>query len=219
MRKVRAKDFGLRCVSNFDFAKPFNYPFIEGFVKTALREFAIYGIGPNNFSRTQSDGLFGYTVSFTLFAGNATFSLNRDGLVVSLSNGQTQQDVTLISELLDKAHKCIPNSEPLSHAMMAFCHAEFAEAGNADVVFKELVHLNGSVTPISLSALSTAAIDLSLPLKQRLRLDIAPSEAFENRLFMAWHFFHTGPLTEKFWSSLRPRIDEISRSLGLEVVS
>jgi hypothetical protein len=218
MHKLIAKDFGLRCASNFDVAKPFNYPFIEAFVKAAMREFAGYGIGPNNFARNQGDGLFGYTVSFSLFNGNATFVLNRDGLVSTLSNGQTKADVVLIRDLLDKAHKCIPNPETLSHTMMGFCHAEFQEAGTVDAVLRGVVVTSGPVRPVAVSVVSSDPSEVDLPAKERIRLDIAPSDFRDNHLFMAWHFFARGVLSDDFWKALGPRMGALASSFGIEVV-
>ena len=210
MHKLKAKDFGLRCVSSFDVAKPFNYSYIESFVKSVLKEFAGHGIGPNNFSRAPGDGLFGYVISFSLFNGNATFALNRDGLISNLSNGQTPEDANLISNLLRKALTCLPGQEQLTHTITCFCHGEFVNGGSVESVFRDLVNLDSSLKPISLAFWNDA------PPAERVRMDIAPSEFRENRLFVGWQVTTRDILSEQFWSSLPPRLEGVAKSIGIE---
>jgi hypothetical protein len=214
MLKVRPRDFGLRCASNFEVARPFNYAFIEAFVKSALKEFSANGIGPNNFSRSSGDGLFGYVVSFSLFNGNATFVLNRDGLVTTLSNGQTESDVHLIRDLLSKALKCLAPAEPASHVIMGVCNGEFQEPNGLRAVFEDLIKSTSSFIPVSLSVLEPT----SQPPVGPVKLEIAQSEFREGHVFMAWHFTAHGSLTDEFWKALRPRLDQVARSVGIEVV-
>src|SRR5437762_964421 len=111
MRKVTGKDFGLRCVSSFAAPKPYDEEIIRKFVSNALREFASYGVGSQNFAKNEGDRLFGYGVSFSLFGGNAAFVLNGDALSSTLVNGQGQRDLDLIRELLSRAHRCLPEEE------------------------------------------------------------------------------------------------------------
>jgi len=219
MHKLRPKDFGLKCTSSFQVAKPFNYGFIEAFVKTALKEFGNFGIGANNFSRSPpGDGLFGYLVSFVLFNGNASYILNRDGLVITLANGQSKTDLSLIQDLLRRGLRCIQGEE-LSHEMMAFCHGEFIGGGNPEEILRNIIPSSGSSKPTALSVMSNEPTETNLPDKDRVWLEIAPSTIRENHLFIAWHFGTQGAITEEFWHALAPRADNVARSIGIEVVS
>ena len=166
MQKVKARDFGLRCVSSFAEPKPYNEEFIRKFVSDSLREFASYGIGAQHFAKNEGDRLFGYGVSFSLFNGNANFVLSRDGLVSSLLNGQNEQDADLIKELLRRAHHCLPELEKVGHIMTGFCHAEFVEGSSAEMIFKDLVAVQGPAKCISVSVLSNGPQEALAPVTE-----------------------------------------------------
>jgi hypothetical protein len=199
-------------VSNFDVAKPFNYGYIEAFIKSVLKDFSPHGIGPNNFSRAPGDGLFGYLISFSLFNGNATFALNRDGLVSTISNGQTSQDADLIMNVLRKAIKCLPGQEQLTHALTCFCHGEFVEGGGVESVFSELVNLGSTLKPMSLAVSNEGT---AAPTEQ-VRMDIAPSEFREKHLFIGWQVTTRDILSDEFWAALPPRLEAVAKSVGIE---
>lgn len=219
MHKVTAKDFGLRCVSNFASPKPYDEAFIAAFVSTALHEFAGYGIGAQSFGKSEGDRLFGYWVSISIFNGNATFVLNRDALITSLFNGQSQEDAELIKELLSKAHRCLPELEKITHVMTAFCHAEFADDSSVEKVLRGLLVTNGRVKPVGVSVLSEDSAEAVLSANERLRLDIAPSELKENRLFMSSQFTVRGAVSEEYWTALSPRLKALAGSIGIELVN
>ena len=141
MHKVKARDFGLRSVSTLAFPRPYTEELVGGFVSAALQEFASYGVGAQNFAKNEGDRLFAYAVSLSLFNGNATFVLNRDGLVVTLLDGQSDQDAELMKELLRRAHKCLTDLDKVAHLMNGFCHAELAEGDGVDAVFRDLATL------------------------------------------------------------------------------
>ena len=221
MHRVIPRDFGLRCTSNYKVAKPFNYPFVERFVNTALSEFAGHGIGPNNFARNVNDGLFGYVVSFSLFAGNATFVLNRDGLISTLSNGQSKTDAPIIRDLLQRALNCLPSSQDeLSHEMLGFCHGELEGGTGPEQILRELMPATGPnlTKPSALSVVSDCPSEANVPVKDRVWLEIAASIQRDNHLFMGWHFGAKGKLNDAFWSGLGPRLDSVARGIGLEIV-
>ena len=181
-------------------------------------EFGSYGIAAPSFAKQEGDRLFGYGVSFSLFGGNATFVLGRDGLVSSLVNGQSQQDAELIKDLLNRAHKCLPELDKITHLMTAFCHAEFLGADSVEKVFQSLVVATGAVKAIGMSVLSQDAADVLLPPNERLRLYIAPSELRENRLFMSWQFTARGAVSGDYWEALGPRLKALAGTLGIELV-
>ena len=215
---MTAKNFGLRCVSSFASPRLYDETFLASFVSTALHELAPYGIGAQSFGKSEGDRLFGYWLSISLFNGNATFALNRDGLVSSLVNGQTQEDAELIKDLLHKAHRCLPELEKTKHAMTAFCHAEFVDGSTVEQVFKDLVLTKGAVNPVAVGVISEEPSEALLPSNERLRLDIAPSELKENRLFMSWQMTTRGAVSAESWNALSLRLNALAGSLGIEIV-
>jgi hypothetical protein len=219
VHKVTAKDFGLRCVSSFAAPRPYDPRLVREFVLAALAEFASYGLGSQNFVKNDGDRLFGYTISFALFGGNATFVLTSDGLNITLLNGQGQRDIDLIKELVTRAHRCVPQPEKLTHLMSGFCHAEFIGENAVENVLKSLTVTTGPVKAVGISVLSDDPAEAALPANERIKLEIAPSELKPNRLFMAWRFPGKGTLTEEYWKVLAPRLASIAGSIGIELVS
>ncbi len=218
MHKVRARDFGLTCQSNFATPKPYAEEVVRDFVSTAIREFTSYGVGANSFVKNEGDRLFNYGISLSLLNGNAAFLLGRDGLLSSLAGGQNERDAELIRQLLTRAHRCLPELEKVTHRMTAFCHAEFTEGDELGKLFQELVVVKAGVKAVAVSVLGNDASDLMLAPDDRLRLDVAPSELKEGRLFMAWRFSARGAIPDDYWAAIAPRFKAIAGSLGIELV-
>jgi hypothetical protein len=218
MHKVSVKNFGMRCVSNFAAPKPYSEEVIQSFVSMALQHFANYGIGAQNFSKNESDRLFGYVISFSLFNGNVTFVLNRDGLVSTLLNGESQRDAELLIDLFTGAQKCLPSIEKLTHTINCFCHAQFVGENSVESVFKGMTVTTGPVKAVGITVLSEDPIEALLPVNERLRLEVSPSEVRENHLFLAWRFTASGTITDEYWKEKEPRLRAIAGSLGIDLV-
>lgn len=219
MFKLAVKQFGLRCSSVFEHPIPYTDAYISDLALKVLTNFRSYGLQATNIKKIEGDRLFRYSISFSMFNGNAQFDCDSERVLIEIFNGQNAEDGTLIEELLAKAHKCLPSPDKALHVMTAHCHCEFSDGQKSDAFFGQLRPMSDKVKFVKVTVETSDNAELLKPLTERILLDVEPSQLLQGGLFLAWRFNTRGMMDEQYYLKVNQELKSLAGKLDIELTS
>jgi hypothetical protein len=149
--------------------------------KTALAEFAGYGLRPTSIHQNLGDQLFNYELSFALFNNQASFRLSGEHLFVTIQNARTEPDVRTLIDAIVRSQKCLPNDMSCRSNFQAIAHAMFATEEDFNAFFAPFADLAKGIVDGG-RILLVREKDWQL----KVRLALERSIVFKNSVFITW---------------------------------
>jgi hypothetical protein len=131
MPEITAQIFGVTFDSSFKTPVLFKDARCEEIAQKALEAFASYGLKPTQIGFRRRDPAFNYELSFSLFKGNANFTLSAEKLHLDFQNAVNERDLEIIEDCVAKTYEHIPLPEIGTTFISANLHATATSADEA----------------------------------------------------------------------------------------
>jgi hypothetical protein len=187
MPEITAQILGVTFDSSFKTPVLFKDARCEEVAQKALEAFASYGLKPTQIGLRHRDPAFNYELSFSLFKGNANFTLSAEKLHMDFQNAVNPRDLEIIEDCVAKTYEHIPLPEIGSTFISANLHATATSADEAQKFLSARAEPERGIVSVG-----TLANILCKSWPQEIRLQVERSLAYPAGLFLTWATHHPG---------------------------
>lgn len=188
---------------------PFDSANLKGVALKALERLGKFELRPNHFSHRVGDQLFDYTLSFTLFNGQASVRLTSDRLFARIQGAKNQKDLDIVVETLLVSADCIESTID-QFTLASTAHAAFDIEAEGEGYLRSFVdqtnHIIGGGRVVFVQH-----PDWELP----VRVAVEKSAFMDKAVFLTWNTEYKGSVSLENLKIIADRFGKSASSIGL----